>query len=158
MGAMRKTTVVLLSTVAMATTLAGVAAAQPDSTVTLTASAAKVVYGTSVTFSGQIAPAAGGETVELRDETEAVVATLSTDAAGTFGTTLDPDRTLTLHAAWQSVVSEPVTVKVRAIVDLRMTAVRLFDTVTIRGTVSPAVPGKRVEIRLLRSGPAMTRA
>jgi N-acetylmuramoyl-L-alanine amidase len=149
---MRKVAVVLLSAVVMATTLAGVAAAQASSTVTLTASAAKVVYGTSVTLSGQIAPAAAGETVELRDTAEAVVAALTTDAAGSFGTTLDPDRTLTLHAAWRGVVSEPLTVKVRAVVDVRMTAVRLFDTVTIRGTVSPAVPGKRVEVRLLRSG------
>jgi hypothetical protein len=151
MGTMRKTAVALLSAVALATTLAGVAVAQATPTVTLTASASKVVYGTSVTFSGLIGPTAEGETVELRDAAEAVVATLTTDGTGSFNTTLHPDRTLTLHAAWQGVASEPVTVEVRAVVDVRMSEVRLFDTVTIRGTVSPAVPGKRVEIRLLRS-------
>lgn len=152
MGAMRKTVVVVLAVALLTTLLAGSAAAQATSTVTINASASTVVYGTSVDVSGQIAPAAEGETVELRDATDTVVATLTTDSAGSFGAALVPNRTLTLHAVWQGVTSAPVTVKVRAIVTVRMTAVRLFDTVTIRGTVSPAAAGKRVEIRLLRSG------
>jgi len=100
MGTMRKTAVALLSAVALATTLAGVAAAQATPTVTLTASASKVVYGTSVTFSGLIGPAAEGETVELRDAAEAVVATLTTDGTGSFGTTLHPDGGTMASSGW----------------------------------------------------------
>ena len=152
MGTMRKPAIVVLSAVLLAATLAGTAAAQETPTVTLIASATKVLTGDPVTLSGQIAPAAEGEAVEIRDAADTVVATLTTDGAGSFGTTLVLERTRTLHAVWQTAVSEPVTVQVRAIVTVRMSAVRLFDTVTIRGAVEPALPGKRVEVTLLRSG------
>lgn len=152
MGSMRKAAAVALAAVLLAGTLTGTAAAQQTPTVTLTASATKIEYGGSVTLSGQIAPAAEGETVEIRDSTDAVVATLSTDVTGAFAVTLVPERTRTLHAVWDSVLSEPVTVQVRAIVTVHMSAVRLFDTVVIRGTVEPAVAGRRVAVTLLRSG------
>ena len=152
MGAMRKTAAVVLAGVLLAGMLTGTAAAQENPTVTLTASVTKLVYGEPVTLSGAIAPAAEGETVEIRGVADTVVATLATDAAGTFTTTLLPERNRTLHAVWQTAASESVTVRVRAIVTVRMSAVRLFDTVRVRGTVAPAVPGKRVEITLLRSG------
>ena len=155
MGAMRKTAVSALAGVLLGAMLSGTAAAQETPTVSLTASPAKVVYGASVTLSGQIAPATEGETVEILDAAGALVATLTTDAAGAFTTTFVPDRNRTLHAAWQTTVSEPVTIRVRAIVSARMSAVRLFDEIQVRGTVRPAMPGKRVEVTLLRSGRAV---
>jgi len=130
----------------------GTAAAQATPAITLAASAVKVIVGTEVTFSGQVSPAAEGETVELRDAAETVVATAATDAAGTFGITLTPDANLTLHAVWQTAVSEVVTVRVRVVVSARMTPVRLFDSVAVRGTVRPTLPGGRVAVTLLRAG------
>jgi len=155
MGAMSRVGAVVLAAVLLAGALAGTAAAQETPTVTLWISATKIVYGDPAILSGAITPAAEGETVQIRDAGDAVVATLTTDAAGAFSTTLVPERTRTLHAMWQTAVSEPVVVQVRAIVTVRMSAVRLFDTVRVRGTVQPAVPGKRVEVMLLRSGHAV---
>ena len=155
MGAMNRVAAGALAVVLLSGALAGAAAAQEASTVTLSTSATKIVYGEPVTLSGAIAPAAGGEAVEVRDAADALVATLTTDAAGTFSATLLPERTRTLHTVWQTAVSEPVVVQVRAIVTVRMTAVRLFDTVRVRGTVQPAVAGKRAEVTLLRSGHAV---
>jgi len=71
----------------------GTAAAQETPSVTLSASAAKVVVGTEVTFSGQVSPAAEGETVELRDTAETVLATAATDATGAYAVT-SPGRQL----------------------------------------------------------------
>lgn len=48
-------------------------------------------------------------------------------------------------------------VRQRASISVRMTPVRLFDFVTVRGTVDPAVPGAAVEIVLLRGGHVMER-
>ena len=152
MGAMRKAAVAMLSAALLVGTLADAAAAQASQTVTLTASATKVVYGEPVALSGTISPAAGSQTVELRDDANVVVATLTTAAGGHFETALVLDRSSTLRAVWDTAVSEPVTVEVRAIVTVRMSAVRLFDTVQVRGTVEPAVAGRRVEVTLLRSG------
>ena len=136
----------------LGSSLAGTASAQEVTSVTLQASAAKVVVGEAVTFSGAIAPAVEGEIVELLDELDAVVASATTDPAGAFSVALSPDRHLTLHAVWGSAVSEPVTVRVRAVVTVRMTPVRLFDRVIVRGTVAPAVPRARVEVTLLHAG------
>ncbi len=152
---MRKAAVPALAVALLGGLLSGTAAAQETPTVSLEASPLKVVYGETVTLSGRIAPAAEGETVALVDAAGALVSTLTTDAAGAFATTFVPDRNRTLHAEWGTAVSDPLTIGVRAIVTVRMSAVRLFDEVRIRGTVEPAVPGKRVQIALLRSGRAV---
>lgn len=153
MGAMIRTAAaIVLAGALVAAAPTTVALAQETQSVTLAASATKVVFGRPVTFSGQVTPVAAGETVELRDAAEAVVATATTDASGAFSVTLRPDGLLTLHAAWQTAASDPVTVRVRATVTVRMSAVRLFDTVTVRGVAQPAVPGARAEVVLLRAG------
>lgn len=120
--------------------------------VTLTASASRITYGGSVTLSGAIDPPAPGETVEIRDDADRVLATAATDAVGSFAVDLAPERTSTLRALWGSAVSEPVTIGVRAAVSARMGPVRLFDTVRVRGSVEPVLPGARVRVTLLRAG------
>jgi lipoprotein-anchoring transpeptidase ErfK/SrfK len=133
--------------------LSGNAAGQEATpTVSLETSADTVVFGDPVTLSGQIAPAARGETVEIRDEADAVVASATTDAAGAFSTSLVPDRDVELHAAWQTASSDPVRIRVRAVVTVRMGAVRLFDAAVVRGSVQPAVPGARVDVSVLLGG------
>ncbi len=121
-------------------------------TVTLDASAAKVVIGHGVVLSGAIDPAAAGEEVEIRDDADALVTTATTDGSGGFSARVVPERTTGYRAVWGSATSDAVTVKVRAIVSVRMSAVRLFDTVTVRGAVEPARPGRAVDVALVRGG------
>ncbi|HEX5949401.1 MAG TPA: L,D-transpeptidase family protein [Actinomycetota bacterium] len=149
---MRRTFVALAAAALLASVLSSAAAAQETPSVTLEASATTVVYGDPVTLSGAISPATGGQTVELRDDDDAVLETVPTDPDGTFSAELLLDRTTTVRAVWDDAVSEPVTVKVRATVTARMGGVRLFDTVGVRGTVSPVVDGGTVAVTLLRSG------
>ena len=120
--------------------------------VTLQASASRVTIGEAVTLSGAIAPAAAGEAVRILDPVDVVVGTATTDAAGSFSLTVLPEGTSAYRAAWGSAVSDPITVEVRAILTDRMTAVRLFDRVRVRGTVEPARPGEPVDVRLIEGG------
>jgi L,D-transpeptidase-like protein len=121
-------------------------------TVTLEASAGKITFGHDVRLFGEIAPSAGEQTVEIRDEQDTVVATATTGAAGAFSVTISPQGTRTYRAFWTTAESQPVTVKVRAIVTVGMSAVRLFDEVRVRGTVQPPRPGRRVEVALVVGG------
>jgi lipoprotein-anchoring transpeptidase ErfK/SrfK len=127
-------------------------AQEATETVTLEASATKIVFGDDVTLSGSISPTSGGETIEIRDASDAVVGTATTGAAGNFSLAFPPDATEAYRAVWRTATSGGVTVKVRAIVTVRMTAVRLFDDVVVRGTVEPARPGLRVDVALLANG------
>jgi hypothetical protein len=143
----------LLAFVTAAVLLPVTASAQTEpETVTLDASGAKVTIGDDVRLSGSISPAAGGQTVEIRDEHDTTVATATTGAAGGFSVTVTPDGTRSYRALWNAAVSDAVTVKVRAVVTARMSTVRLFDEVTVRGTATPARPGRRVEVALVAGG------
>ena len=152
MGQVRRA-VALVSVVAtLAVASSGPAFGQEASSLTLEASATRVARGEEVTLSGSLTPAAQGRAIEIRDEADSVVATASTDTTGAYTVAFVPEGTVTLHAVWQTIESEPVTVRVGVAVTLRMGAVRLFDTLTVRGSVEPAVPGTPVEVVLLRSG------
>jgi hypothetical protein len=137
----------------LAVSFPAAAFAQPEpQTVTLEASASKITFGDDVTLSGTISPATGGETVEVRDASDAVVGSATTGAAGGFSLTITPERTGTYRALWGTAASDAVVVKVRAIVTVRMSSARLFDEVTVRGTVEPARPGDRVDVALTVAG------
>ena len=142
----------LVQLVAASVAWAPAAEAQTASSVTLASSAATIAYGGRVTLSGSVSPAAGGQTVEVLDDTDAIVTTATTDTAGAFTVDYAPGSSVTLRAVWQSVASDPVTIGVRAIVDVRLSMVRLFDTVTVRGSVAPAHPGAKVEVSLVHAG------
>jgi N-acetylmuramoyl-L-alanine amidase len=131
---------------------ATLATAQEAGTVTLTSSAPEVTYGQTVTLSGTVSPPSGGQTVELRSTEDATVGTATTDAAGAFSVVFEPEGTVTLHAVWGSAVSDQVTVNVRAVVHVRLPAVRLFDRVEVGGSVSPVREGAKAEVRLLHGG------
>jgi len=75
------------------------ASAQTPATITLSASATKVAFGESVTLSGTLSPAEGGETLELRDGAGTVVATMTADAGGVFTAAIAPEGTDTYVAA-----------------------------------------------------------
>ena len=125
------------------------AAAQTGPTLSLAASDPSIRFGERVVLSGSLAPAAGGESIEILDGSAAVVATAAAAADGSFEATIEPDGTDDYVAAFDGTQSAPVTVRVRAVVSVRMTNVRLFDRVKVRGEVEPARPGERVEVKLV---------
>jgi hypothetical protein len=120
--------------------------------VTLSVATPTIDYGQSVQLSGQISPAAGGETVDIDDATNAVLAQAVTDATGTFSVSLAPSANVAVHADWQGNVSPDVNIGVRAVVTVHLTDVRLFGRAIVRGTVAPAIPGGPVDVTLLRNG------
>ena len=138
---MRKALVSILSSLLMLALSATSASAVPAS-VTLSASASKIVVGDTVTLSGTITPAAAGQTVEIHDEADAILAAVTTDAAGAFAADLTPTETASYRSVWAGAASEPVSVTVRASVSVRLPPVRLFDQVEVNGRVRPAVSGK----------------
>jgi lipoprotein-anchoring transpeptidase ErfK/SrfK len=125
------------------------AAAQAGPSLTLEASDASVRFGERVELSGSLSPASGGEAIEILDGSSAIVATATASPNGSFEATIEPDGTDDYVAAFGGAQSDPVTVRVRAIVSVRMSNVRLFDTVKVRGDVRPARPGARVEVKLV---------
>lgn len=148
---MRRPVVWLLAPVVVLSLAPALASAQTQS-VTLEASATEIRHGGSVVLSGRIAPASAGQRIELRDPLGGVLAMASTDAAGAYSVEVVPEATTTYRAFWGAASSDAVTVGVRAIVDVRMSPIRLFDRLTARGWVRPARPGEAVEVALLRNG------
>ncbi len=127
------------------------AVASAQTTITLAADATKITYAQEVTLSGTASGAASGSSVEIRNGADAVIAVATTGAAGRFAATFQPARSDTYVAVLGDAISEPVTVRVRAVVsDVRMSPVRLFDRVVVRGTVQPARPGERVRVLLTK--------
>lgn len=121
-------------------------------TITLETSGSRITIGEAVTLSGTITPAAAGEAIQVLDAVDALVGTATTDVSGSFSLTLAPQGTSTYRAAWGPAASDPVTVEVRGVVTVRMTAVRLFDRVHVRGSVEPARPGEPVDVWLTEGG------
>lgn len=136
-------------TVALA--LPQVALAQTTA-VTLEASPRTVTIGEQVTLSGTMTPVTAGQAVEIVDGAGVVVATTVTDASGSFSVAVEPPGARTYHAVIDGTSSAEVTVRVRATIDARMSNARLFDTVTVRGVVRPARPGRRVDVALMSGG------
>lgn len=143
---------VLLVALAVMLLLPARALAQTTATVTLEASEQKIEFGGSVTLSGTSTGAPAGSTVQIVDQANAEVASTSIGGAGAFSVDIRPAGTNTYVAVLLGATSDPVTVSVRAAVSVRMTPVRLFDRVRVRGTVRPGREGEKVDVVLLRSG------
>lgn len=145
---MKRAAALLLAGALFAVLAPSTVAAQTGPALTLTASDGSISFGEHVVLSGSLEPAAGGEAIEILDGSSTVVATATAAANGSFEATIEPDGTDDYVAAFDGALSAPVTVRVRAVVSVRMTNVRLFDTVKVRGEVAPARPGDRVEVQL----------
>jgi N-acetylmuramoyl-L-alanine amidase len=145
----RKSSAVVLVALLFGVLLPATASAQTGPTLTLSASDGSIRFGERVELSGSLSPATGGETIEILDGSAAIVATTTAAPDGSFEATIEPDGTDDFVASFNGVQSAPVTVRVRAVVSARMTNVRLFDRVRVRGEVEPARPGQRVEVKLL---------
>lgn len=125
---------------------------QTPPTLTLSASEGTIAYGDTVTLSGTSSNAVAGASIEIVDAAGAVVADATTDAAGAFRATIGPEGTESYQARVADATSLPVTVRVRAVASVRLSPVRLFDTVTVRGVVAPGRAGGSVEVALVRNG------
>lgn len=126
-------------------------AAAAAATVTLEADAARVRFGQSVTLSGVVEPADGGPVTIVETSTgDPVLGPVPSAPGGTYEVTFEPDRNLRLRAEWNGAQSEPLWVRVRPIVGVRMGPVRLFGKAKVAGRVRPAVPGARVQLTLRR--------
>lgn len=128
--------------------------ARAGASVSLDASPSVVDFGDPIALSGSIDPATKGQTIELRDATGALLDTLSTGSRGRFATTMEPRANANMHATWveQAVDSATVGLRVRPVLDVALTGVRLFGSALARGTVRPARAGERVTVELLREG------
>lgn len=125
--------------------------------VTMKASRKIVTYGDSVRLSGEVDPPTEGAHVEVVDGSGAQVAETITDAEGRYSLELAPERNVKLIARWTTVSSDPVRVKVRPTVNVRLSRVRLFARATVSGRVRPALVGQPVKITLKRNGSAYRR-
>jgi hypothetical protein len=131
---------------------AAVSAQTGPATITLAASAARVTIGDEVRLTGEVSPASAGQPVTIVDEDGVEVGSATTGGAGAFSVTLRPEGTRTYRATSGAATSPGVTVGVRAVVRVRMTPIRLFDQVVVRGRVDPARPGEPVDVSLVRGG------
>lgn len=146
---MRKASALVLAAALFGALAPATAAAQTGPSLTLAASDGSIRFGEQVVLSGSLSPASGGEAIEILDGSAAVVATVTAAPNGSFQATIESDGTGDYVAAFEGAQSEPVTVRVRAVVSVRMSNVRLFDVVKVRGDVQPARPGEQVEVRLV---------
>ncbi len=128
------------------------AGAQTTGSVTLETSVHRVSIGARVELSGEISPPSAGQSVRVLNGTGQAVGTATTDAGGRFSVSVQPQRTDAYHAEWNGAASGEVTVSVRAVVAVRMSEIRLFGRVSIRGSVRPARPGEPVDVALVQGG------
>lgn len=119
--------------------------------VTLSAAPLVVRAGNATHLTGQIDPAAEGETVEVVDAaTDEVLDSDLTAADGTFALDYEPLRTIALVARWATLPSDPVTVEVDSRVRASLSNVLLFGKARAAGRVQPALPGAKVKVILRR--------
>jgi hypothetical protein len=110
-------------------------------------------YGGSTGLRGRITPHTEGETVEIVDlATGRVVASDTTDPDGRYKLRYSPKKDIRLIARWVAAMSDPIRLRVKPIVRLHLSGVRLFGKATIRGGVTPRMRGRSITIKLARAG------
>lgn len=126
----------------------------PGDAVSLAASPGTVTFGQKTTLSGAVSPASAGEMVSIVDliADGAPVASATTGADGSYIVQLKPERTLELRAEWGTALSEPVTVKVRPVIEASLGPVSLFGKARVAGALQPAGAASHVTVSLLRRG------
>jgi peptidoglycan hydrolase-like protein with peptidoglycan-binding domain len=126
--------------------------APTSTTVTLEAAKGTIDIGDSVKLSGEVAPPAPGQPVDIVRQDSRVVAQTVTDDDGRFAVHLAPRHNVTLHAQSGAASSDTVTIKVRPVLTTHLAGVRPYARAGVWGRLRPAQPGKRVTLTLLRNG------
>ena len=134
------------------------ATAAADPTVTLEADAARVDHGRSVTLSGVVDPADQGPVTIVEVGTgDTVLGPVPSAPDGSYEVSFTPDRNVRLRAEWNGAQSDPLWVRVRPKVHVRMGKVLLFGRTRVFGRVQPAPPGGRVDVSLRRGAKTVAR-
>jgi hypothetical protein len=125
--------------------------------VTLKATPTMVTYGKSVTFTGKISPASGGEIVRIIDQHGNQIAHGTTASDGTYTTHRIPPQNLAVHAEWTTASSNVVHLHVRPILSGRRSAILPFAMVHVTGRVIPAWATHSVSVTLSQNGSTLKR-
>jgi N-acetylmuramoyl-L-alanine amidase len=120
--------------------------------VTLKASRTTITYGDAVVLSGKVTPEHPGQQVQILNEAGEVIGEALTDEQGHYSVKYSPVAITTLRAQWLAALSEPVEIKVKPRLQVKLRGVRLFSKSRISGTIAPAHEGGRVTVRLHRNG------
>ncbi|MFN2543014.1 MAG: L,D-transpeptidase family protein [Actinomycetota bacterium] len=126
--------------------------------VTLSASPTSVTFGQTVGLTGQVTPPSGGQTIDVLDAHGGLLAQATTEADGSYSTSAEPDRNMSIHAQWGPAVSGPVDLRVRPFLTAKRSDVRLFDTTVVTGRLAPALGGSHVDVTLWTNGSPVVRA
>jgi N-acetylmuramoyl-L-alanine amidase len=132
-------------------------AQEPTPTVTLKANPQTFEFPGTTTLSGRISPPAKDQLVQIFDKEGRLRAEATTNAEGRYEVKLSPRSNAVLRAHWTTALSDPVRVRVRAVVETHLTDVRLFGRARVSGNVRPAHRGSRVVVKLLREGNVVAR-
>ncbi|HEX6262136.1 MAG TPA: L,D-transpeptidase family protein [Actinomycetota bacterium] len=119
--------------------------------ITLQAEPVPVRFGESVTLSGVVDPPDEGPVTIVEVSTsDPVLSPVPSGPNGSFSVTFEPDRNVRLRAEWNGEQSDPLWVRVRPIVRVKLGQLRLFGKAKVTGRVRPAIAGARVEVSLRR--------
>src|SRR5205823_4559041 len=126
---MRKTLILLLAVLGALLVATPVATADPNKTVTISASKPIVVYGQSVTLSGKVSMPQSGQKVDILAQpfglsTMSALSTVETANGGQWTFDTKPTIETTYQARWTSETSTTVAVKVRPAITLTLIRMR----------------------------------
>jgi len=147
-------TVVFLAVLATTLLVAAAAAATGPPSVTISLSRPSVVFGGSVTLSGQVSDNKAGQTVDVFAEPypatsfSALGSSVTTTAGGHWTDVVKPTIETSYQATWKSATSPTVTVKVRPLITL--TLVKLSTgSFSTKVTAASSFAGKFVLVQRL---------
>jgi hypothetical protein len=128
------------------------ALAQVPTSVTLKTSSERIRFGRSVVLSGKVSPPSPNEEVQIIDGKGRVRAETRTEADGGYRVRISPRHTSKLRARWIAALSDPVVIRVKPLLNVKLRRVRLFGRAGIKGSLRPAHPGDHVNLAVFRNG------
>ncbi len=154
---MRKTLMLLLAGLAALLVATSVATADPNKSVTISASKPIVVYGHSVTLSGKITPPASNQKVDILAQpfglsTMSAFSSTETTNGGQWSTDAKPTIETMYQARWNTETSSTVTVKVRPALTLTLVSKSgRIGTFSVTALAARPFAGKFVNVQRVTS-------
>lgn len=119
----------------------------PTPKVSLRASRNLITFGGKVELRGRISPRLENQEVTILSD-GGVIATATTDVEGRYAVRIQPPRNRTVYAQWATAVSDRERIRVRPIVNVSLSNVRLFTKARLKGSVKPAVKTEKITVAL----------
>ena len=154
---MRKTLMLRLAGLAALLVATSVATADPNKSVTISASKPIVVYGHSVTLSGKITPPASNQKVDILAQpfglsTMSAFSSTETTNGGQWSTDVKPTIETMYQARWNTETSSTVTVKVRPALTLTLVSKSgRIGTFSVTALAARPFAGKFVNVQRVTS-------